>query len=106
MKNRCLNPKDSHYGSYGARGITVCKRWIDSFENFLSDMGKRPDSMSLDRIDNEGSYSPENCRWATATVQSRNRMFARDLRVIVKERDAEIARLRAIIQSFECGAAA
>ena len=72
MMGRCFNENDDRYSSYGGRGITVCDRWR-KFENFLYDMGERDKWLSLDRIDNDGNYTPENCRWATASEQQRNR---------------------------------
>lgn len=73
MKTRCLNPNFHSYHRYGGRGITVCARWIDSFENFLKDMGNRPTPKhTLDRKKNDEDYSPENCHWATRLEQSRN----------------------------------
>lgn len=72
MKQRCLNPQNSAFRHYGARGITVCGRWL-KFENFLADMGIRPDGLELDRIDNDGNYEPDNCRWTTRSEQVLNR---------------------------------
>lgn len=73
MRARCLNPLNEFYRRYGGRGITISQRW-ESFENFLEDMGLRPTSdHSLDRINNDGPYSKENCRWATFIEQQRNK---------------------------------
>lgn len=74
MKQRCSDdPTRHHYPYYAARGITVCERWRNSFENFLADMGERPEGMTLDRIDVNGHYQPGNCRWADMKTQRANR---------------------------------
>jgi len=77
MKTRCTNPNAQYYADYGGRGITICERWLHSFENFLADMGERPAGMSIERLDNEKGYEPGNCVWATATQQARNQTKTR-----------------------------
>lgn len=76
MKKRCLNEAEPCFPNYGGRGITICDRWM-IFENFLEDMGERPEGLTIDRIDNEDGYNPSNCRWATKKQQANNRRVAR-----------------------------
>lgn len=80
MKDRCCRPENHAYSQYGGRGICVCDRWLDSFQNFIADMGPKPDpSYSLDRKENNGNYEPGNCRWATRTEQARNTRRSQNL---------------------------
>ncbi|MBT2759868.1 hypothetical protein J7E85_01210 [Paenibacillus sp. ISL-20] len=74
MIQRCSNPKNNQYKNYGGRGITVCREWLESFQEFFNDMGKKPSAIySLDRIDVNGNYGPNNCKWSTPKEQARNR---------------------------------
>lgn len=72
MRTRCRRPQINDGKGYAERGTKVCDRWLNSFSNFVEDMGERPEGTSLDRIDNNGDYTPENCQWATPRQQSLN----------------------------------
>jgi len=72
VRQRCLNPCSPRWLNYGGRGISICARWVNSYEAFLQDMGRGPEGTSIDRIDNNGNYEPGNCHWASATEQRKN----------------------------------
>lgn len=88
MMSRCYRKTDTAYSRYGGRGITVCERWHDVW-NFIADMGDPPESLTLERINNDGPYSPENCRWASYSDQNSNRRSTR--KVIRDGRSQSIA---------------
>src|SRR5574343_102349 len=98
MKNRCENKKNKYYHNYGGRGIKVCDEWINSFEKFYEDMGNRPGpEYSIDRIDNNGNYCKENCRWTTIDKQNKNRRSTKlneeDANEIRKKKDINVKEL-------------
>lgn len=90
MRKRCLSPKNPNWPDYGGRGIGICERW-SSFHAFVADMGERPEGHTLDRRDNDGPYSPDNCRWATQGEQMRN--TRRTVRVRMNGTDVRLADL-------------
>lgn len=92
MKQRCLNPKARGYKYWGGRGIVICKSWVDSYESFLKDVGRRPSSKhSLHRLDNEGMYEPSNVCWALPSIQNRNKRNSR--KIVIDGRSANISDL-------------
>lgn len=80
IKSRCFNEKDTAYEHYGGRGITICERWLD-FRNFLEDMSVRPEDTTIDRIDPDGNYEPNNCRWASKKIQGINKGSTRFFKI-------------------------
>lgn len=86
MQQRCYNVNKDNYSYYGGRGITVCDRWLNSFDDFVLDMGARPIGKTLDRIDFNGNYEPSNCRWATQSEQTINSSWAR----MISDDDGEV----------------
>ena len=87
MKNRCLNPNARDYAYYGGRGITVYKKWVSSFPQFLNDLGRRPTPQhTLERKDSDKGYTPTNCCWATRQEQARNRAYAKTKAWVLAER--------------------
>ena len=98
MNQRCRNPKNPQYPNYGGRGITVCDAWHESFEAFFSAMGPRPSAQhSIDRVDNDGPYAPDNCRWATRAEQQGNRRVSIAKKADEIRRRAEAGESRAAI---------
>ena len=83
MKSRCNNPNNKRWDRYGGRGVSVCARWKGSFLTFLADMGRRPSKEhTIDRKDNDGNYTPTNCRWVTRDVQNANRCYWGEIPVL------------------------
>lgn len=104
MKDRCCNPNSSNYPNYGGRGISICERWLENTQNFIDDMieGFSPE-LSLDRIDNNGNYCKENCRWVNMEIQCNNRRISRtpeERERIRLAQEASAERTRQYIESF------
>lgn len=95
IRKRCNNPNTIGYHLYGGKGVSICEQWED-FTTFLNDMGPCPDGCSIDRIDSNGGYNPENCRWATRTQQSRNRVDT-----VMVEYEGEIVALADLADRYQ-----
>ena len=101
MKQRCCDKSHISYKNYGAKGITICEEWMNSFENFIKDMGERPDGdYSIERANGNGNYSPDNCFWATRTEQNNNRgnynvLIEHDGKSLTRDQWAEITGIKA-----------
>jgi hypothetical protein len=94
MNYRCHNPESYQYKDYGGRGITVCDRWRNDLNAFAEDMGERPKGLSIDRIDNDKGYFPENCRWATWKQQGNNKRSSLEVR---RRKGEELNSIRLVI---------
>jgi hypothetical protein len=104
MIRRCTQPTHVSYQDYGAKGIAVCARWVESFEAFLEDMGPCPDGMTLDRRESSGNYEPNNCRWATAVEQANNRSNVRKIEIRGESLSlAQACRVTGINYETACG---
>jgi len=86
-RERVYNPNANNFKYYGAKGVQMCDRWVDSFENFLEDMGERPEGTTIDRIDPHGDYEPDNCRWSTKQVQANNKRRNKDKQYVTVRLD-------------------
>lgn len=99
MKTRCQNEMSQDFARYGGRGITVCERW-QSYDNFLADLGEKPEGYTLERLDNNGNYCKENCCWATRKTQATNR---RPLQVTAVPRSDSRSGIRGVYKNLRVG---